>query len=181
MNLLQQLEQEATAGTCTIERFCSQVAGLFGVREHEVAVLTLKHAMLQFAYPQELRTVGMIPLMSSALAAKTATSKAAEIFNNFANIRHNSIFESVKIGGAQAATIQKLMSAPMLDRNGQVQGVMQVSRKGKTMEEAGADFTASDLRLLQDVARVLGRVSRNVMERVADSGSFASSSLISRS
>ncbi len=172
MNILQQLEEEAATGTCTVPRFCALASLLFGVRPHEVAVLSLRHAMLQFIYPAELRELGMIPLMSSALAAKTASSRTAEIFNNFTHVRHNSIFETVKIEGASEKTIQKLMSAPLMDRHGEVIGVMQISRKGSTPDEAGNDFTAADLKMLQDVAKIFGRSARNLMERTLEPATF---------
>lgn len=165
MATLEELEQEAAAGHCSLERFCKGVAQLLQVRAHEVAILSLRHSMLQFVYPLELRKTGMIPLISSAQAAKTASSKQAEIFNHFTSVRHNSIFETIKIGDEDPLTIQKLMSAPILNPGGETVGVMQVCRKGASLEEAGADFGPVDLLLLQSVARVFGRISGNLQER----------------
>ncbi len=164
VNSLKQLEQEAEAGTCSLYRFCLCVAELFKVRQHEVALLTLKHSMLQFEYPPELRKTGMIPLISSSQVSKTASSKRAEIFNNFISVRHSSVFETIKVGG-DAMTIQKLMSVPVLTPQGDVFGVIQVSRKGMTPTDAGADFTHVDLKVLQDASKILGKHARKIQDR----------------
>jgi hypothetical protein len=55
-----------------------------------------------------------------------------------------------------ARIIQKLMSAPVLARSGDVIGVIQVSRKAPRPAAAGADFTPDDLRKLESVALLVG-------------------------
>jgi hypothetical protein len=139
-------------GTC--------VARIFQVRETEVALLELGGSMLNFLYPTELKTAGAIPLSSSSVAARTARTKQAEIFNSFTKVKHFSIFELVKLGdsGLDEQVIQKLMSAPVLARNGDVIGVIQISRKAPRPGAAGPDFTADDLRKLESVARFVGRL-----------------------
>jgi len=52
--------------------------------------------------------------------------------------------------------IQKLMSAPVSGQNGEVMGVIQVSRKAPRPAAAGPDFTAEDLRKLESVAHFMG-------------------------
>jgi hypothetical protein len=97
-------------------------------------------------------------LNSRAVAARTATTKRAEMFNNFISISHWSFFETVRLGGStdqNSQTIQKLMSAPIMDANGQVLGVLQVSRKGATPEAAGPDFRVADLLALKVAAAEL--------------------------
>ncbi len=164
MSLLEQLEQQAENGECSMFKFCAEVAGLFRVRAHEVAVLELKKSVLRFVHPPELQKTGLIPLISSAQAAKTATSKRAEMFNNFTAVRHSSVFETVKVSGANAMTIQKLMSAPILSPTGEVVGVIQLSRKGNTQVDAGPDFDIADLQQLREVAKVLGRVADKLFD-----------------
>jgi hypothetical protein len=143
----------------TPESICACVARIFQVRETEVALLELGGSLLNFVYPPELKTAGAIPLSSSAVAARTARTKEAEIFNGFAQVKHFSIFELVKLGdtGLDEQVIQKLMSAPVLARNGEVIGVIQVSRKAPRPAAAGPDFTAEDLRKLESVAHFMGR------------------------
>lgn len=142
------------------ESICAGVASIFRVRETEIALLELSGSLLNFVYPPELKTAGAIPISSSAVAARTARSKEAEIFNGFAQVKHFSIFELVKLGdtGLDDQVIQKLMSAPVLARNGEVIGVIQVSRKAPRLEAAGPDFTVEDLRKLESVAEFVGGV-----------------------
>jgi len=136
------------------------------VRKTEVALLVLQGNLLKFLFPAELRSAGSIPLTSSAVAAKTALSRKAELFNTFANVKHSSIFEMVKLGTADenpdAQVIQKLMSAPILDSFGEVWGVIQISRKGTSPKTAGPDFSEEDLQVLErsceSVAKLMPRL-----------------------
>src|SRR5271154_6743667 len=112
------------------------LAKIFRVQYTEVALLRLESGLLRFVFPEHLRTTGAISLSSKAVAAHTALSKKAEIFNNFARVKHASIFETIKPVGADVedpappAPIQKLMSVPILDQQSAVMGVIQISRKG---------------------------------------------------
>ena len=155
-------EQLANLDSCenAPESICACVAKLFRVEETEVALLELGGSLLNFLYPAELRAAGAIPLSSSAVAARTARSKQAEIFNGFAQVTHFSVFELVKLGktGLDAQVIQKLMSAPILAPNGAVIGVIQISRKAPRPAAAGPDFTADDLRKLESVAQRVGKL-----------------------
>jgi hypothetical protein len=144
----------------TPEAICACVANIFQVRKTEVALMELSGSLLNFLYPAELKTVGAIPLSSSAVAARTAQTKRAELFNGFMQVKHFSVFELVKLGrsGLDEQVIQKLMSAPVLARNGEVIGVIQVSRKAPRPAAAGPDFAPDDLRKLESVARFVGRL-----------------------
>jgi hypothetical protein len=158
---MREIEQLAglDAADSTPESICDSVAKIFHVRETEVGLLELGGRLLSFLYPAELRAAGAIPLSSSAVAARTARTKLAELFNDFTQVKHFSIFELVKLGdtGLDDQVIQKLMSAPVLAKNGEVIGVIQVSRKAPRPAAAG-DFTPDDLRKLKSVARVVGRL-----------------------
>src|SRR5271168_852684 len=114
---------------------CMVLAKIFRVQYSEVALLRLEKGLLRFVFPEYLRTTGAIPISGKAIAAHTALSKKAEIFNNFAKVKHASIFETIKPGGfdeeqSRPNPIQKLMSVPILDRESNVLGVIQISRKG---------------------------------------------------
>ena len=147
------------ASESTPESICACVATMFHVGETEVALLELSGRLLTFLYPAELKTAGAIPLSSSAVAARTAQTKQAELFNGFTQVRHCSVFELVKLGntGLDEQVIQKLMSAPVLAASGEVVGVIQVSRKAARPAAAGPDFTSDDLRKLESVARFVGK------------------------
>jgi len=138
------------------ESICVAVAKAFRVRRTEVAMLDLKRTLLTFVYPEELKTAGAIPLSSSAVAARTARTKRAELFNSFTGVRHSSVFEVIRVGDAHAEVIQKLMSAPLTSSSGDVIGVIQVSRKAHSPAAAGPDFTPEDLAKLKSIAAALG-------------------------
>jgi hypothetical protein len=171
---MREVEQLAGLDTegATPESICVCVAKIFRVTATEVALLELSGSMLNFLYPAELKTAGAIPLSSSAVAARTARSKQAELFNGFAKMKHFSIFELVKLGdtGLDDQVIQKLMSAPVLARDGEVEGVIQVSRKAPRPAAAGPDFTENDLRKLESVAHFVGTLMAKV-RAVAQAGS----------
>src|SRR5579864_5447936 len=105
-------------GVSTMD-LCMVLAKIFRVQYGEVALLRLDGGLLRFIFPDHLRTTGAIPLSSKAVAAHTALSKKAEIFNNFARVKHASIFETIKADDgedvAAPAPIQKLMSVPIMD------------------------------------------------------------------
>jgi hypothetical protein len=151
------------------ERIGHELAKVFAVRPDEVAILKLERSNLHFAHPAKLQQVGSIPLNNStSVAARTATTKRAEVMNNFAQMKHASVFESVELGAPkqhtigtpkvhkQAQIIQKLMSVPVMGPAG-VLGVIQICRKGKSAPESGADFGPLDLQKLVQLANTLSK------------------------
>jgi len=154
--------QLAQAGTP--ERCCAELSKIFAVRPHEVALLRLQNGLLKFLFPGELATAGAIPISSStAIAAHTAVTRKVELFNNFTTVKHASIFESIKPSGEKSenlhpAIIHKLMSAPVLDVEDKVLGVIQVCHKGFDLASAGPDFTLDDLQRLELAAKVLSHL-----------------------
>jgi len=146
----------------TPQQFCAALSKLFGVRPTEVALMRLEKGLLSFLHPEQLKTAGSIPVSSSsAVAAHTASTKKTELFNAFVKVKHASIFESVKLNSSEDVersgenAIQKLMSAPILDAQRKVLGVVQVCRKGFEVATAGPDFTLDDLQQLELAAKVL--------------------------
>jgi len=141
-----------------------KIAKSLGVRTDEVAILVVSRRWrhLHFLVPQALKNVGFIPLSStSALAARTVRDDRPEINNNFSAVRHATVFEGVKAETTTGETIQKIMSAPILCEE-KVVGVMQISRKGPTIAEAGPDFTAEDLGKVMALCRPLGKLVRHL-------------------
>lgn len=146
------------AGVTALD-LCMVLAKIFRVQYTEVALLKLETGLLRFIFPEHLRTTGAIPLSSKAVAAHTALSKKAEIFNNFARVKHASIFETIKDAAnteepTAPAPIQKLMSVPIMDRNAAVVGVIQISRKALDPKLA-QDFSREDLHDLELAAGLL--------------------------
>jgi hypothetical protein len=144
----------------SLENVALSVAKLFGVDKDEVAVMKFvpKFKSLKFVIPEKLTPVGTIPLTSTtALAARTARERKAELVNNFSSARHANVFEAVPLGRDPNELIQKIMSAPIMDGT-RISGVVQVSRKARTLSQAGADFSQKDLRTLSSLSAVLNRL-----------------------
>jgi hypothetical protein len=139
---------------------CMVLAKIFRVQYSEVALLRLEKGLLRFVFPEHLRTTGAIPLSGKAVAAHTALSKKPEIFNNFARVKHASIFETIKPTATDSdepavpTPIQKLMSVPIIDKDSHVVGVIQISRKGLDPKFA-QDFSREDLHDLEVAAGLL--------------------------
>jgi GAF domain-containing protein len=142
-------KREIAPDVAVREQVAQELAKRFHVQADEVAILAL--------VPEKLRPVGTIPVNStSALVARTARERRAEVINNFPAVRHASVFEGVPLGREQGELIQKIMSAPIMDGT-RVLGVVQVCRKGHTSNSAGADFTAAELKDLLFLTGALGR------------------------
>src|SRR6202045_5562163 len=146
------------------DRVCLKLAQILGVRRSEVALLRLEKGSLRFIFPPELRSAGVLPLTGSAVAARTAATRAPLLSNAFMRVKHVSLFEAVKLGAEaedrslEQMPIQKIISVPVVVPDGNVMGVVQVSRKGLDPAVAGADFTNENLKQLERIAEVLARM-----------------------
>lgn len=148
------------AGPSALDSAVAQISMTFHVRQDEVAILLLvgEGKILQFLIPEKLKGIGTIPLTSTkALAARTAREKRPELINKFNLAPHASVFEGVPLGRGHGEQIHRIMSAPIV-AEGKVVGVVQVSRKGTSPENAGAEFSQDELGELVAVSSVLGRL-----------------------
>ena len=137
-----------------------KIAKELRVKADEVAILGVSNRWrhLHFLVPAALKNVGFIPLTSnSALAARTARENKPEINNNFSAVPHATVFEGVKAATTSGESIQKIISAPILN-DGKVIGVIQISRKGERASSVGADFTTEDLAKVLALCRPLGKL-----------------------
>lgn len=161
---LGQLLDDLAASTTPLDteskaRFAEHVGKLFGIKPDEVGILMVvdKGRLLKFLIPEKLHAVGTIPLTTnSALAARTAREKRAELNNSFTSARHATVFEGVPLSHRAGELIHKIMSAPIL-ADGKVVGVVQISRKGRTPMDSGPDFSPQDLRTLVGLNDALAR------------------------
>jgi hypothetical protein len=149
----------------TAERACVKLAQILHVRRSEIAVMRLEKRSLRFVFPPELRSAGELPLSGSAVAARTAATRTPLLSNTFMRVKHVSLFEAVRLTGeeedktAEQMPIQKIMSVPVIGADGNVMGVVQVSRKGLDASLAGADFSGDDLKLLEKAAGCFSHMS----------------------
>jgi hypothetical protein len=159
-SLVSALESSGVAlNSDALVKVARTLAKLFGVDADEVAILKVvpKQKSLKFVIPEKLSPVGSIPLTSTtALAARTAREGKPDLVNNFSSARHANVFEAVPLGRDPGELIQKIMSAPILDGT-RVHGVVQISRKARSLSQAGADFTQRDLRTLVSLSPALDR------------------------
>ncbi|MBI3474790.1 MAG: GAF domain-containing protein [Acidobacteria bacterium] len=145
------------------ERVSAKLAQILNVSRNEVALLRVEKGSLRFVFPPELRAAGVIPMSSSAVAARTVATGTSLLSNSFARVKHVSLFESVKLGasednsGSEQMPIQKIMSVPVA-RDGKVLGAIQVSRKGLDSSLAGTDFTNDDLKRLEQAANIMAQM-----------------------
>ena len=156
--------QRGDASQVSLSPVAEKIAKHLGVRTEEVAILAIstRWRHLYFLVPEALKKVGFVPLSSnSALAARTARDSRPEIENNFAAATHATVFEGVKITGKASEAIQKMISAPIL-LDGNVVGVIQVSRKGANPASSGPDFTAEDLGKILALCKPLGKLLHHI-------------------
>ena len=152
--------QAAPIDVNTMSKLAGEIGKTFGVKADEVAILTTTadEKFLQFVLPLALQNIGSIPVTSTtALVARTAREKRAELINNFTIARHSTVFEAVPLEPKHRGDpIQKIMSAPVIV-NSRIAGVLQVSHKGKTVTSAGPDFSPKELTELSAYAAQVGR------------------------
>lgn len=136
--------------------FAARLAVEFNVRLDETGILRLKDGILSFVHPEELGGLMSIPVSCNrSVAGRTALTRQSEMHNNFTNVPHLEIFETLKRRGADnnlPRTIQKLISAAVVQQD-VVVGVLQVCRKADNPWSAGPDFVASDVYRLEMLAR----------------------------
>ena len=152
----------ANAAAVSLAAVAEKIAKELRVKTDEVAILgvSTRWRHLHFMVPAALKNVGFIPLTSkSALAARTARESRPEINNDFSAVRHATVFEGVKAATTSGESIQKIMSAPILNEE-KVVGVIQISRKGDSPATAGPDFTSDDLGKVLVLCRPLGKLVR---------------------
>jgi hypothetical protein len=173
MNLVTELERLADAvgsepgepAQVSLSSVAERIAKNLSVRPDEVAILgvSTRWRHLFFIVPEALKNVGYIPLSSkSALAARTTRESRSEIINDFASVKHASVFEGVKMTTEPAEVIQKIISAP-IQVDDRVIGVLQVSRKGASARAAGPDFTADDLGKVLALCNPLGKLLQHTV------------------
>ncbi len=134
------------------ERVVKHVTAEFRCKPDEVAILMLttdgKH--LRFLAPRKFADLGTIPVTKrDSIAVNILSRRTGEALNNVPMVKHVAFFESVKLR-ERAVPIQKMVTVPIL-HEGKAIGVAQLSRKGETPAEAGADFTNADVSRAQEL------------------------------
>ena len=142
----------ATANTIAVA-----LAKNFELKDGEVGLLRLGGGgrQLEFIVPEELARIGSIPLTSTtSVAVRTVRDGRPEVINNFSNVKHTTVFEAMPMSKGSRKPIQKIISVPVTGETGTI-GVIQISRKGQSADEAGPDFSPKDLAEITQVAQAI--------------------------
>ena len=140
-----------------LEMVATHISEAFKVTLTEIAILvrTKDGQTLRFVYPPAL-AVGpnAFPLRVWSVAGNVLKSGTAFLDNSFAETKHLSFYEHVNLGGSKSGIIQKIMVVPLPSRVDNF-GVVEVSRKGSNPDEAGPDFTSSELQRLANIVKTV--------------------------
>jgi hypothetical protein len=139
----------------------------FDLEADEVAILLTDkdNMVMSFAYPEHLVNAGMIPVSSpDAFAARVFKMNRGMIENNFNQMKHLHLFEYIKGPNEKVRKIWKMMST--IIRTGDMKfGIIELSRKGDSADEAGDDFSPENLEFLEasivEIAPFLRKVLPN--------------------
>lgn len=110
---------------------------------------------LTFAYPRHLAKGNVIPIDVNSFAGRCLTRKEVLVENSVASEPHLDFYERVRDSAGRTASIQKMITAPLVTAEGRAIGVIQVSRVGTTPPEAGPDFTPMDANNLAKGCKIL--------------------------
>jgi len=137
----------------------------FDLEGDEVAILLTDkdNMVMSFAYPEHLVNAGMIPVSSpDAFAARVFKMNRGMIENNFNQMKHLHLFEYIKGPGERVRKIWKMMSAVL--RTGDLKfGIIEISRKGDSADEAGEDFSPENLEFLEGTIAEFAPFLRKVL------------------
>jgi hypothetical protein len=134
------------------ERVVKAVSQEFGCKQEEVAILlvSIDGRHLRFVAPRRFAELGSIPTTKrDSIAVGVLSRKTGEVINNVPMVKHVTFFESIKLKD-KPIPIQKMVTTPLLVKGHPV-GVAEISRKGETVRDAGADFTPADQRHAQEI------------------------------
>ncbi len=172
LNLLTVTLSEITAGNHseeTLKKTINEIAKFFAenlnLNNDEVAILLTDKdkEVLSFAAPEYLVNSGLIPTNSSdAFASIVFTLDKKAIDNNFNQQKHLNLFEFIKTPENKIKQIWKML-ATTIKVDGEKLGVLELSKKGETILEAGDDFTNEDLDFVVNAMEKLAPFIKKVM------------------
>jgi len=148
---LQQLVSSKGASKAGLEEgakiMATAIAEGLKTKPDEVAILLLTSTResLKFVWPPALfQSLSAFPANHKfAFASSILATLKGKVDNKIAESKHLKFFENVKGMETSGMPIQKMVALPIM--NGPTPlGVVEVSRKGKSLEEAGPNFTPQD-------------------------------------
>ena len=158
------LLEAATAKTgaeqrgAVLEALASTVSKALNLRPDELAILMLSRdrTLLEFVYPSELAEGGTnkFPLSVPSLAGRVVQTGRSVLVNAAPEVPHLVFYERIRIKEERPRLIQKLLAVGVRGSDGKVQAVIEVSRRGDSLVEAGPDFRPEDQQRLERLAAV---------------------------
>lgn len=145
-----------------IARFYIENLELHG---NEVAILLTNKdkSVLSFAFPDYLINAGIIPVSSpDAFASQIYKLGRGFIENNFNQVKHLHLFEFIRHSEHKPLPIWKMMGAVIRVGDDKI-GVIEISRKGASLQESGDDFTQENLEMLIHTMEMLAPFIKRAM------------------
>lgn len=109
---------------------------------------------LRFVYPEHLAGGNVLPIDNKSFAGQVVLKKAVFMENAVPKEPHKDFFERIPDPAGNVYSIQKMIAAPLLGREQEVIGVVEVSRAGQESAGADANFTSRDVQNLEKSCRV---------------------------
>ncbi len=141
------------------------IADALEVKKEEVAVLILTTTgqTLRFVWPPALsESQAAFPANhKSAIASQVLATMKGKVDNKLAESKHLRFYENVKGMETTKVPIQKMVALPLVAGT-RTLGVVEVSRKGRTPEDAGPNFSPEDAQklvaLVKEAAPLLAKL-----------------------
>lgn len=145
-----------------LELAAREIAAFFAVEPHEVGLFQVDSGgrTATFRWPPHSGSAIHIPLKTfiSSLVSETAKERRGLVDNAFVKTPHLHMFEHGLTERDQRLPVQRIMSVPVANADGTLRWILQLSRKGQTLEESGPAFTEQDLQALERVAMEFARL-----------------------
>lgn len=153
----------------TVEQAAEQLAAPLGLAADEVAIQLIvgEGNSLRFLYPRVLLDSGAtFPISSTSIAGRSVMLRRATFDNEVNSTRHLLFFERLNTGVRPPLPIHKMATIPLLVGENII-GIVQLSRRSETLEQAGADFTDQDVLVCHKALQLVGQlVSQYVLGRI---------------
>ena len=135
------------------------------LKPEEVAIFLANKdkSILSFACPEYLVNSGMIPVSSTdAIVSTIFRTGRSVIINGFNQQKHLSVFEVIPTPEKKISPIWKMIGCVVATQEERI-GVIELSRRGPSIEEAGEDFSQSNLEFLRLSIDKLAPMIKQVM------------------
>jgi hypothetical protein len=154
---IQQQQGRGKEGLEQAVKVCAEaVASALKIKSDEVALLLLTTSgnTLKFMWPLPLyKSNSVLPANhKTAMAAVVLQTRKGKVDNKMNESFHLKFFENVKGMDTSGLPIQKMVALPLMSGPNAI-GVLEASRKGKTPDEAGPNFTPQDAQALLNLAK----------------------------